>query len=86
MNGKYDLYSLFMIILIGIFDFGGIACNIIGYQIGDASKVLWFENIDLISSILYQIFLFNSIPNKFELIGAVLFLITALIPLFEENI
>eukprot|EP01084_Bolivina_argentea_P028623 53167_1 len=81
---KYDLYSIFMLIIISALGFSFVILNIISYQIGDATKIIWFENIDLIASYCYQIFLFNDIPNHLEIVGAILTVIAAFFPLSEE--
>ena len=51
---KWDTYSLFWLLLSCITGFGAISFNIIGYQLGDATKVVWFENIDLFASYFFQ--------------------------------
>ena len=81
---KWDLYSLIMLFLAGLIGFGALTLNILGYQLGDATKVVWFENCDLISSYCYQILLFGNMPNTFEISGALLMFIAGFVPLMEE--
>ena len=53
--------------------------NIIGYQYGTATTVSWLEYINIPIGFIYQIFIFNDIPNKYEIIGGVSVTIACLI-------
>ena len=66
---KYDFWSILYIFIITINGFAAISLNVIGYQYGDATKVSWLEYSSLLLSVLYQIIIFNDIPNTFEVIG-----------------
>ena len=54
-GGKWNTspsgYYVGMVALCGLFGFLGIVFNVIGYQLGDASKVAWMEYLDLIFGI-----------------------------------
>jgi len=65
---------------------GGIVFNVIGYQLGDASKVTWMEYLDLIFAYIFQYAIFKEPPNMWEWIGLACLLSTCLLHLGEELI
>eukprot|EP01083_Nonionella_stella_P062141 161652_1 len=80
----YSLYSLSIVVLIGVVGFGANVLNIFAYQLADASKVIWSENVDVICAYVYQIAVFHDSPNVVEICGAILMVMAAFLPLFEE--
>ena len=70
--------------IIGILGFLALMLNVIGYQIGDATKVAWMEYLDLVFAFLYQWLYFRDIPTNWEVIGCCMLLSTCLIHLGEE--
>ena len=81
---KWDIKSIVIIIIVGINGFIALCLNVVGFQYGDATKVAWLEYIETVFTLLYQIFLFNDIPNTFEITGAVLVVIACCISVGEE--
>ena len=70
--------------IIGVLGFLALMLNVIGYQIGDATKVAWMEYLDLVFAFLYQWLYFGDIPTNWEIIGCCMLLSTCLIHLGEE--
>ena len=71
-------------VIIGILGFLALMLNVIGYQIGDATKVAWMEYLDLVFAFLYQWLYFKNIPTKWEIIGWCSLLATYFIHLGEK--
>ena len=70
--------------IIGVLGFLALMLNVIGYQIGDATKVAWMEYLDLVFAFLYQWLYFKDTPTNWEIIGCCMLLSTCLIHLAEE--
>ena len=68
----------------GFIGFTACLLNIVGYQLGEATKIAFLENFDLFASFMYQIIIFGDVPNIFECIGCVLVIIAAILPLIEQ--
>ena len=51
--------------------FVSVACWVIGYQLGNATIVGCLGYIQISISFMYQMSIFNDIPNKYEIIGAI---------------
>eukprot|EP01084_Bolivina_argentea_P039570 73121_1 len=81
---SFDIKSIIIMIVIGTFGFIALSLNVIGFQYGDATKVAWLEYIAIVFSFIYQIYVFNDIPNKFEIIGVMLLSIACILPISEE--
>ena len=60
--------------------------SVIGYQLGDSTKVAWMEYFDLIFAYFFQWIAFNIPPNKWEWIGLACLLATCIIHILEEII
>eukprot|EP01084_Bolivina_argentea_P289366 496872_1 len=58
--------------------------NTFAYQIGNSTKITWFEYTDLLIAYIYQSLLFDEIPNKWEIIGCVSIIAFSFLPLCEE--
>merc|ERR1712113_406973 len=84
--GFPDGYYIGMVFMVAFFGFMGITLNVIGYQLGDASKVAWMEYLDLIFAYIFQYFIFGDVPNLWEWIGLACLMSTCLLHLGEEFI
>eukprot|EP01084_Bolivina_argentea_P104474 187063_1 len=80
----FDGNAIISMFCVGVFGFVGMALFVMGYQYGDATKVAWLEYINIIITMLYQTFLFNDIPNVYELCGTIMVFIGSILPLFHE--
>ena len=80
----FDFRAIVIMIAIGILGFGALCFNVIGFQYAEATKVVWLEYITIVFTFLYQIFLFNDIPNMLEIIGAFMVIIACCLSLIEE--
>ena len=85
--GEWDLslYTVVVMLLLGIFGFFGVMLSVIGYQIGDATKVAWMEYLDLVFAFLYQWLYFKEVPDIWEVIGFCALVSTCFIHLAEES-
>ena len=85
-GGEWDIssYSVVVMILLGIFGFLALMLNVIGYQIGDATKVAWMEYLDLVFAFLYQWLYFGEVPTTWEIIGFCALISTCFVHLVEE--
>ena len=81
---KYDTFSVISMFSIGCLGFFVVFCSVKGYQYGEATMVSWLEYTTIPISFLSQTFIFNDIPNIWELIGAIMVLIGALLPFFHQ--
>jgi len=79
-----DGKTIGLIILCAIFASAGLALNVIGYQIGEATKVAWMEYCDLIFAFVFQWALFNQAPNLWEWLGLLCLMSTCALHLGEE--
>ena len=84
MEWQWDLNSILILVALGIFGFGGLSLYVIGFQYAAATKVAWLEYITIVFSFLYQIFLFNDIPNILEVIGLSFVVTACCFSLLEE--
>jgi len=73
-----------VIAILGVFSFLALMCNVIGYQLGDATKVAWMEYLDLVFAFLYQWLYEKDTPDRWEIIGCMCLLSTCFINLIEE--
>ena len=71
-------------LVIGALGFTALMFNVIGYQIGDATKVAWMEYLDLVFAFLYQWLYFKDEPTIWEIVGCSMLFSTCLIHLGEE--
>ena len=83
-NPLYNMKTVGLIILCALCGFAGLTLNVIGYQIGDATKVAWMEYFDLIFAYIFQWVVFGNMPNLWEWIGLGCLLSTCAIHLIEE--
>ena len=67
------------------FEFFGVMCKVVGYQLGEATKVAIMEYLDIVFAFFFQWFLFHRKPNTYEYIGAALLILSCLIQLLEEK-
>jgi len=79
-DGKY----IGLVISVAVCGFLGITLNVIGYQLGDASKVAWMEYLDLIFAFIFQYAVFGDVPNIWEWIGLTCLMSTCMLHLGEE--
>jgi len=75
-----------LIVLCAVMAFAGMSLNVIGYQIGDATKVAWMEYCDLIFAFLFQWAVFAEKPGMWEWIGLACLLMTCVLHLTEEAV
>jgi drug/metabolite transporter (DMT)-like permease len=75
-----------LICLCAIFASAGLALNVIGYQIGEATKVAWMEYMDLIFAFAFQWLMFGRSPNLWEWLGCLCLMSTCALHLIEEAI
>ena len=70
-DGDWDFswYTVVTMIILGVLGFFSVMCTVIGYQIGDATKVAWMEYLDLVFAFLYQWLYFKEVPTTWEIIG-----------------
>eukprot|EP01084_Bolivina_argentea_P293343 504491_1 len=80
----FSFRTVIVMVVIGILGFLALMLNVIGYQIGDATKVAWMEYLDLVFAFLYQWLFFGDIPSNWEIIGCCSLLSTCVIHLGEE--
>eukprot|EP01083_Nonionella_stella_P180171 641780_1 len=83
-NWNYNLHSFGTLCAIGVVGFGADVLTIMAFQFGDVSKVIWAQRMDVVCAYVYQIWLFKEAPNAFEICGAILMMIAAFLPMFEE--
>ena len=79
-----DPLSISVACIASIIGFGALSLSVIGYQYGEATKVVWAEYLILVFAFLYQIFVFDVIPNQFEIVGIILIIIACSLSLAEE--
>jgi len=75
-----------LIVLCAVMAFAGMSLNVVGYQIGDATKVAWMEYCDLIFAFLFQWAVFSEEPGMWEWIGLACLLMTCVLHLAEEAV
>ena len=80
----FSVYTLVVMLIIGILGFFSVMCGVIGYQIGDATKVAWMEYLDLVFAFLYQYLYFKETPTTWEIIGFCALLSTCFVHVGEE--
>jgi len=73
-----------LIFLCAIFASFGLALNVIGYQIGEATKVAWMEYTDLLFAFALQWLMFGRSPNLWEWMGCLCLMSTSGLHLLEE--
>ncbi len=81
---SFNWISFVLLGIFGTLGFAAIGLSVIGYQYGTATMVSWLEYINIPIGFIYQMFVFGDIPNKYEIIGAVLVTIACLIIPFEQ--
>ena len=81
---EWDVQSFGLMLLSGLMAFVGVTLNVVGYQIGDATKVASMEYLDLIYAFIFQWFMFGDVPNVYEWIGLACLLSTCFLHLAEE--
>jgi len=79
-----SLYNTGMMMLMAAMGFAGLLLSVIGYQIGDATKVAWMEYLDLVFAFVYQWLYFKEEPDMWEFIGASLLMCICVIHVCEE--
>eukprot|EP01084_Bolivina_argentea_P171992 297949_1 len=89
-NKNFELQNdwILYIILLGIgIGISHVVANLSwykAYQMGNSTKIVWFEYVAVAFAYIYQSYLFHDIPNLWEIIGAIGVIICAFLPLFEE--
>merc|ERR1712154_281608 len=73
-----------LIVLCAMCGFAGLSLNVIGYQMGDATKVAFMEYFDLIFAYIFQWTVFGTEPNVWEWVGLACLLSTCIVHLIEE--
>eukprot|EP01083_Nonionella_stella_P098405 276691_1 len=81
---RFDLYSDFVLIVIGSIGFCVLLFLMTGYQTAEATFVSWLEYMNIPLGFVYQALFFNDFPNKYEIIGGVLVLIGCWLPLVKQ--
>eukprot|EP01083_Nonionella_stella_P182732 658208_1 len=81
---QFDSLSIGVSIVTGFIGFAGLSLCVIGYQLGDATKVSWLEYSTIAFSCLYQTFVFQDPLNISESIGIVLVVASCVANLFEQ--
>eukprot|EP01084_Bolivina_argentea_P316885 549375_1 len=81
---QFDLFSLLLMFLTGFIGFIGLSLHVIGYQLGDATKVSWLEYVSIVYQSLFQTFFWNDPFNLFESIGVILVVLACFIDLGEQ--
>lgn len=76
--------TLVMVPLMGVLGFLALMLNVVGYQLGDATKVAWMEYLDLVFAFLFQWLYFKETPNLWEAAGCAGLVSTCLVNLAEE--
>eukprot|EP01083_Nonionella_stella_P029748 81799_1 len=84
--GMEEIHLHVIGIAIGIGSVVAMGCYIVGYQIGNTTKVTWMEYTDTLYGYMYQALLFHDMPNQWECIGCVLLIAFSTLPLVEEII
>mmetsp|Transcript_4025 Transcript_4025/g.5023 ORF Transcript_4025/g.5023 Transcript_4025/m.5023 type:complete len:156 (+) Transcript_4025:3-470(+) len=84
-NGfSWDFKTIIFSIIIGSLVCLGNLCVMYGYKIGDSTKVVWLEYINLIFAYGIQWIAFGRIRNMYEVIGAILIVSTVFIQLYVQ--
>merc|ERR1712083_165600 len=81
-----DAETIGFMLICALFGYLGLSLNVIGYQMGDATKVAWMEYFDLVFAYFFQYSIFGNVPNIWEWIGLVCLLSTCAVHLVEEII
>ena len=81
---SFKFTSWCITIVFGLMSFIGLTCVVIGYQYDDATKIAWIEYNEVIIGYIYQIIIFNDIPDLFDVIGIILLSIASLLTVIEE--
>merc|ERR1719331_242951 len=79
-DGKY----IGLVLSVALCGFLGITLNVIGYQLGDATKVAWMEYLDLVFAFIYQWLYEKDIPDKWEIVGCMCLFSVCFINVGEE--
>ena len=85
-GGKWtwDFETFFVCIITAIIGFCGLMCVVIGYQLGNATKVSYMMYLNLVVAFGYQIICFESYPNIYTIIGVCLLVLSCLIHVIEQ--
>jgi len=81
-SATWDMWVV--ITILGVFSFCALMCNVIGYQLGDATKVAWMEYLDLVFAFLYQWLYEKDIPDQWEIVGCMCLFSVCFINMGEE--
>ena len=81
---KWDIQTLLICVSTAIIGFFGLMCVVIGYQLGNATKVSFMMYFNLVVAFGYQIIWFEDFPNIYTIIGVCLLLASCLIHVVEE--
>ena len=80
------LRNVALILVCALCGFVGLSLNVVGYQLGDATKVALMEYCDLIFAYIFQWAVFGTVPNLWEWIGLACLLSTCMVHVIEEAI
>jgi len=79
-------YTVTLMMVCALCGFAGLSLNVVGYQIGDATKVSMMEYCDLIFAYVFQWSVFGIAPDKYEWIGIGCLLLVCVVHVVEEGI
>ena len=81
---QWDSLSILLMIAVGMLNFFGYQYAILAYQYGQASKIGYFEYLDLNFAFLTQVFIFGDETNAYSIIGFCLMTSVFFVHLAEE--
>jgi len=65
----FSVRTFAMVSGMGVLGFLALMLNVVGYQLGEATRVAWFEYLDLVFAFLFQWLYFAQTPNLWEVAG-----------------
>eukprot|EP01084_Bolivina_argentea_P137472 242093_1 len=81
---QWEFISVLVMISVGVLLFIGVQFVVIAYQYAEASKIGYFEYLDLIFAYMAQVFVFKQHINLYSILGFLLMLVTCFAHLVEE--
>lgn len=70
--------------VMGVLGLFALMCNVVGYQLGAATKVAWMEYLDLVFAVLFQWLWFGASPTMWDMVGCAFLLSACLVNVAEE--
>eukprot|EP01084_Bolivina_argentea_P306396 529458_1 len=80
----FNVYTVGIMALTGVIGFCSLSALVIGYQYGDATKIVWLEYINIIFAFGFQMYLWHDTPNSYEIYGALLIINGSALPLLRQ--